>query len=190
MKNYTQSQVLTDEQLVCLYLNGNTSCLEYLYQRYFNKVYRKCYGYTRNHNEAFDIAQDVLIKSFAKLATFKGNSKFSTWLFSITANYCVEVLRKNKHIAFEKIDDQFILTDISDDNSSELFDYYLPELINVLKEIPEIDQAMLRMKYEQNYSIKDLQDSFNLSASAVKMRLQRARHRIEKICLSRLKAIA
>ncbi|NJK87509.1 MAG: hypothetical protein HC906_17530 [Bacteroidales bacterium] len=60
----------------------------------------------------------------------------------------------------------------------------------ILKDIPEIDQVMLRMKYEHNYSIKELQDSFNLSASAVKMRLQRARNKIEKSYLGRFRASA
>ncbi|NJK87510.1 MAG: RNA polymerase sigma factor [Bacteroidales bacterium] len=90
------SEFLSDEQLVSLYLKGNKSFLENLYRRYFNKVYRKCYGFTKNHNEAFDLAQDILLKSFGKLDSFKGTSKFSTWLYAITTNYCIEFLRKTK----------------------------------------------------------------------------------------------
>lgn len=190
MKKNIQPQSQTDEQLVNLYLSGNKAILGDLYTRYFNKVYRRCYGYTKNQSEAFDLAQDVLLKSFGKLTSFKGNSKFSTWLFAVTSNYCIEILRKNKNVAFEKLEDQYFITENTEENHSEVLDFYLPELINILKEIPEIDQALLRMKYEHNYSIRDLQISFNLSASAVKMRLQRARNKIEKICLSRLKASA
>ena len=184
------SETISDEQLVELYLNGNHECIGNLYLRYFNKVYRKCYSFTRDQSLAFDLTQDIMIKSINKLYTFKGKSKFSTWLFALTTNYCIEIFRKNKSIVFEPIEEKHVLDKMENEDISELSEISYSEIIRIMNEIPETDQVMLRMKYECNCSIKDLQVSFNLSASAVKMRLQRARNKIEKIYLRRLRATA
>ncbi len=182
---HTDFDLYTDEQLVISYLNGNGESFSILYRKYFPKVYSKCYGFTRNSSTAFDLAQDVLIKAYSKLNTFKGGSRFSTWLFAITYNYCIETYRKKKNILFEPVDDQILPDDHADTELSEWKERKEQDIRDLLLEIPEIDRQLLKMKYEHNFSIKDLQDSYNLSASAVKMRLQRARNKIGQIYLQR-----
>ncbi|KPL23003.1 MAG: hypothetical protein AMS23_07180, partial [Bacteroides sp. SM1_62] len=88
---------LSDEQLVIEYLKGDNNSLGILYDRYYSKVYHKCLSFSRNPDDAFDLAQDVLMKAFSNIRSFRGSSKFSTWLYSITTNHCISKAAKSKN---------------------------------------------------------------------------------------------
>ena len=176
---------LSDEKLVSEYLNGDINCLGILYNRYYSKVYHKCLSFSKNQDNAFDLAQDILMKAFSNIESFKGSSKFSTWLFSITCNHCISNAAKSKiecrlnassdyNIIADDIDnEEFEARQIREEMELKMDDY--------LMQLPENDGRMLNLKYRHNYSVKDLQNEFILSASAVKMRLLRARKKIEQI---------
>ena len=184
MKTAVQSN-LSDEQLVIEFLNGNNDSMGTLYGRYYSKVYYKCLSYSKNRDDAFDMAQDVLMKTFSNVSTFKGDSKFSTWLFSITHNHCISYAVKAKKEFAEDISKYNLLL-IPDFHGDEYEDRYKMEEIEsrldeYLQHLPACDRKLLEMKYRQNYSVKDLQKEFKLSASAVKMRLLRARQKFDRI---------
>jgi RNA polymerase sigma-70 factor (ECF subfamily) len=176
---------LSDEQLVKEYLKGDNNSLGILYDRYYSKVYHKCLSFSRNPDDAFDLAQDVLMKAFSNIRSFRGSSKFSTWLYSITTNHCISKAAKSKneccltagsgyHIISDDIDDE----EFEARHSREQMEVKMDEYLMLL---PENDRKMLDLKYRGDYSVKDLQREFKLSASAVKMRLLRARHKMEQI---------
>ncbi|MEQ9298438.1 MAG: sigma-70 family RNA polymerase sigma factor [Cyclobacteriaceae bacterium] len=152
-----------------------------LYRRYYYLVYCKCKSFFHDDNDASDAAQDIMLKAFARIDTYKGTAKFSTWVYSITFNYCTDQMRKSRAYSFYPIDQ---LADILD-NSLEEMEFALDKeekhknADRALSSIPAQDRELLMMKYEANKSISDLQSLFNLSASAVKMRLLRAK---EKAC--------
>jgi RNA polymerase sigma factor (sigma-70 family) len=180
MRNTSKTQT-TDEDLVDAYKAGNNECLGTLYARYYKKVYHKCLSHTKNPDVAFDLAQDILLKAFGKINTFLGNSSFSTWLYVVTNNHCIAFLRKSKNIYFENIDLCFNMEDeISDIEERLQFEKREQYLATHLGEISEIERKMLILKYQNNYSIFDLQQEFNMNASAVKMRLHRAKHKMEQ----------
>jgi RNA polymerase sigma factor (sigma-70 family) len=171
----------SDEELVDSYRTGKNECLGLLYERYYKKVYHKCLSYTKNPDIAFDVSQDILLKAFGKIATFRGNSSFSTWLFVITTNHCIAFLRKTKNIYFENIDSYLFLQDENQDFEERiLYEYKEQSLAIELENISELERKMLILKYQNNYSITDLQKEFNMKASAVKMRLLRAKQKMEQ----------
>ena len=173
---------ISDEQLVDDYKNGNYDSLGMLYERYHKKVYHKCLSYTRSPDEAGDIAQDVLIKAFESLSSFRGNSQFATWLFAITKNHCIAYSREKRSVYFEDIaGNENIAEEIVDFNDRELYEQRELILDNMLCFVRETEKKMLVLKYKQDYSIRDLQKELSLSASAVKMRLQRARHKMQRL---------
>lgn len=156
-----------------------------LYKTYFPKVYHTCYSYAKNQDDAFDLAQDVMLKAFNHIEAFQGKSSFSTWLYSITRNHCLSTLSKKKllyhedvHTAYNLIAEEFDTEEMENREKKEQMELELKHYIDLL---PENDKRMLELKYFQKYSVKDLQKEFDLSASAVKMRLLRARQRIEQI---------
>ncbi|MBN2521494.1 MAG: RNA polymerase sigma factor [Bacteroidales bacterium] len=172
----------SDEILIEKYKNGDKNAMAELYSRYYKKVYSKCYSFTGNHDDAFDLSQDILLKTFDKIGSFKGESKFSTWLYAITQNHCIENKRKEKNLFS---DDLFMAFQIADDFNTEhetdIHEIEKQRKLKYLDMIPNTDKEFLLLKYKFNLSIKELQKRYNLSESAVKMRLLRAKDKVEKI---------
>ena len=172
---------LSDEDLVASIVKTNDTLLfEFLYDRYDQLVFNKCLGFAKDVDEAKDLTQDVFLKLFVKLASFKGKSKFSTWLYAFTYNHCVNYVNRN---AARKIQKQAVeveeIKDISDqEDDTEIYQMQVKTLKNALNEIPPDDKMILLLKYQDNLSIKEVQEVLKLGESAVKMRLKRAKERL------------
>ena len=151
-----------------------------LYDRYAKTVYNKCLSFSKSKEEAQDLTHDIFILLYIKLKTFKGRSKFSTWLYSFTYNFCVNYVKREKQKKNEKI----IVTDnITNYEKMEVSDHSLfaiPSdlLVKALELCKPEDKMILLMKYQDELSIKDLTKTLELSESAVKMRLNRAKGRL------------
>ncbi|MBL4606114.1 MAG: sigma-70 family RNA polymerase sigma factor [Flavobacteriaceae bacterium] len=178
---------LTDEELVFKIVQTNdTHLFATLYDRYVSVVYNKCYGFSKNKEEAEDLTHDVFIQLFIKLRTFKGTAKFSTWLYSFTYNFCVNYVQRNTNKKKERVT---VVTDQVKDNVSEdeiddaaLFALKSDQLAKALKIIDPKDKMILLMKYQDDISIRELSEVLELSESAVKMRLKRAKEKVSQIC--------
>lgn len=184
MKNF-RYKGLSDEQLIDEFLKGDNSCFGILYNRYYSKVYSKCLSFSQNGDDAFDMTQEILLKAICNVSSFSGNSTFSTWLYSIATNYCISHSRKKRKQYHEDIIAAHqILTERMDGEEYkrrvkwEALESNLDEYLMILS---EEERQILVLKYRQNYSVKDLQNKFDLSASAVKMRLLRARTKMSQI---------
>ncbi len=184
MKNLMYSG-FSDEQLISQFLTGDNNCFGVLYSRYYPKVYAKCYSFSRNRDDAFDMTQEILLKAICNLGSFGGNSKFSTWLYSIATNYCITQSGKKSRRYHEDIRAAYqILEERMDEEDYEerlKWEALESNLDEYLKLLPEEERQLLVLKYRMNYSVKDLQKEFDLSASAVKMRLLRARMKMSQI---------
>ena len=155
-----------------------------LYDRYVKLVYNKCYGFARSQKEAEDLTQDVFLMLFVKLGTFQGRSKFSTWLYSFTYNFCVNYVNRDKGRKISNKSNS--LDDSNMDLPMEVTDDHLLELqVSKLKEalelIPPEDKSILLLKYQDGVSIKELQEVMDLGPSAIKMRLKRAKAKVLEI---------
>ncbi len=149
-----------------------------LYDRYSAKVFQKCVGMTRDKDLSHDLTHDIFLKAFVGLAKFDHRSKFGTWLYSITYNYCLDHLRKTQRNRTSDVDEETGATDMAEDRYEiELLSLRADRLSTVLEALDPADRAMLLMKYQDELSIKDMMDVLVLSESAVKMRVLRARER-------------
>ena len=185
MKMDRTSQTAGDEYWIEQYRLGNPESLGVLYQRYFQKVYHKCLALSKDPDEAFDLAQDALLKAFEHLPAFRGQSSFSTWLYSITYNHCQEFFRKAKRLFVLRLDDsrEAAWQDTTGTSPEDALQPPPSEstLLALFNHIPETDRQMLFLKYHDGQSIEQLQTVFTLSASAVKMRLKRAREKLNTL---------
>ncbi|MCI4668320.1 MAG: sigma-70 family RNA polymerase sigma factor [Bacteroidia bacterium] len=173
---------LSDEQLIELIKNeAQSELFGIIYKRYSDKVYRKCMSFVKDADIANDMVQDVLIKAYSQLGKFKGNSRFSTWLYAITYNYCVEHYRKNSRYVKVDITEGAELPEFDNADEDARFETRKDCLNHSLNQISHEDKEILKMKYQQNSSIKELMDYLSISESAVKMRLARARKRLKAI---------
>ncbi|PWK19053.1 RNA polymerase sigma factor [Xanthomarina spongicola] len=175
---------LTDEELVSqIVKDENTLLFGILYDRYIHIIYNKCYGFSKSEHEAEDITQDVFVKLYTKLSMFRGESKFSTWLYAFTYNFCVNYINRNTAKKIEKNSvnsEQYdhLLIDTDDYN---LFQLKVKKLQKALKLINPEDKMILLLKYQDDLTIKDLEVVLEIGESAVKMRLKRAKAKIVEI---------
>lgn len=176
---------LSDEELVKQIVADNDPMLfGKLYDRYVQMVYNKCYGFAKSADEAEDLTQDVFLQLFIKLRTFKGKSKFSTWLYSFTYNFCINYVNRNKQLkirnkSVQVEDSEHKLTEEVPDES--LFEMKADKLKKCLDIISAEDKSILLLKYQDGASVKELVTLMDIGESAVKMRLKRAKERLVEI---------
>lgn len=173
----------TDTELIHLYLSTrNSGYFQILYKRYSSKVYSKCISLLKNEAMAQDATQEIFTKIYLNLAKFSERSKFSTWIYSITYNYCIDYIRKKKKekkLFSSEIEDP--PEQIEEVEDAELLEMEVSRLKRVLENIPEGDKAILLMKYQEEMSIKEIAAALNKTESAVKMRIKRAKHKTQNV---------
>ncbi len=167
----------SDEQLVHLIKNGDKHAMSELYLKYYMLVLNKCISFSTSLEEANDLTHDIMLKILENINSFKGASKLSTWLYSVTANYCIDHKRRNKGIYFESLENIYNYNDTTpEDLEFQLMkERESQHAFKILSDLDKDDQELLMMKYSKNKSIRELQALYKLSASAVKMKLMRAR---------------
>jgi len=172
---------ISDDELVRKYQKtSNSKYFDILYQRHNSKVYGKCLSMLNNEAMSKDALQDIFLKVLLNISNFNFKSKFTTWVYSITYNHCIDIIRKEGKLKFEKEEFALHTNDIDENDTyaeEELLKIKVHKLELVLDSIPVKDKAMLLMKYQGGMSIKDMCIILNKSESAVKMRLKRAKEK-------------
>ena len=173
---------MSDEDVIKEYLSTqNSAYFDILYKRYSGKIFGKCISLLKDEARAADATQEVFMKILINLSKFSGKSKFSTWIYSITYNFCIDMIRR------EKKDPSLLVDDIETkyDKEDDVEDVYLLEmkvkrLKIILEEIPVMDKSILLMKYQDEMSIKEISEITQKSESAVKMKIKRAKQKFRK----------
>ena len=138
----------------------------------------------RNSEDAEELAQDSFVKAYRSLNSYKGKSKFSTWIYSITYNNCITLLRKRKmevhSLDEQRLSDQdeaFIYDQLREVNKAELEKY----LNEALSKLPEQDQVLVTLYYYEDQKIEEISQITGLTESNVKVRIHRARKRMYEL---------
>ncbi|MCB0465739.1 MAG: sigma-70 family RNA polymerase sigma factor [Aequorivita sp.] len=184
MGSTVKDSELDDSELISkIVAKNDTHLFAILYDRYAEPIYGKCLSFSKSAEEAQDLTHDIFIKLFLKLRTFKGESKFSTWLYSFTYNFCLNYIQRDKKKKQEKF------TSLEHENytqkeeipDEDIFQMKTEKLILSLNQIDPDDKMILLMKYQDDFSIAEIQKGLDLGESAVKMRLKRAKQRLINI---------
>ncbi len=169
----------TDEELISRILQDHqTDLYAILFKRYQKKVRDKCYSLLKNWDQASEFTEDILSKAYEKLHTFGQRSSFSSWLYSITYNHCIDYLREKKNLHYPDWNRQNEIPEIIDNPEEDLPDINYDNLSIILDLIHPEEKAMLMMKYHDDLSMKEVAASLRISVDAAKMRLKRARTRV------------
>ncbi|MVM33191.1 sigma-70 family RNA polymerase sigma factor [Spirosoma sp. HMF4905] len=173
---------LTDEETIRQFLPDKPNqCFETLYNRYVNKVYRRCLSMTKDTEKAEDFTHDIFLKVFSKLDAFQERSSFSTWLYSIAYNYCSDQLRLAKRLDFASIEEGLSL-ELPDSQESMLHEETIQLVRQAMAALSVKERTLLHLKYEDSMSIEEIAQLYNLKPSAVKMRLKRSREKVQQFC--------
>ena len=167
-----------DEIINKIKVDGSSRYYEILYDRYRSKVLDKSYSFVKNRKIAEELTEDIFSKTFEKLASFKQMSSFSSWLYSITYNHCIDYLRDKKKLHYPNWNRENEMPEIIDETEESIEDINYENLLVILELIHPEEKALLLMKYMDDLSMKQISTALRISEDAAKMRLKRARTRV------------
>ena len=178
LKQEVDDQNYTDEDLVKLYVQTQrNNYFEKIYDRYATKVYQKCLFFVKDSARAEDLTHDIFFKLILRLSTFKEESKFSTWLYSITYNHCMDQLRSNKRSGEISYEETVEIPDDTDLNNLFDDDVETKRFQQAMDQLTVDEKGLLLMKYADEISIRDIAEILKVTESSVKMRLLRTKEK-------------
>ena len=169
-------------------LDGDVNAYEALVKEYEKNVYNLALRMTGNSEDAADMAQEAFIKAYNSLTAFRGDSKFSVWLYRIVSNVCHDCLRSRSRkqtvsLSTENDDGEEVELDIADETHSpeQLLDRSLTRdaVRRGLAALPPDHREILLLREIQGLSYEEIADVLGLEAGTVKSRIFRAR---KKLC--------
>ncbi|MDN5286809.1 MAG: sigma-70 family polymerase sigma factor [Mucilaginibacter sp.] len=174
---------LSDIELIEQTLAGNQSAYADLIKRHQRFVFTLAMRFAKSREDAEEVAQDCFIKAYRSLASFQGQSKFSTWLYSIVYTTAMTFLRK-KRVVTDSIDDENTYMQVENRESSYDTDnvenksrsYYLNQAIEQL--LPD-DAIIITLFYKGEQSLEEIAQALGIEANTVKVKLFRARQRLK-----------
>ncbi|MBN4069393.1 MAG: RNA polymerase subunit sigma-24 [Alkaliphilus sp.] len=176
--------------------NGNSSSFEELVSPHYKKAFNTAYRILGNLEDANDVAQDAIIKVFKSIGSFKENSSFSTWVYKIVVNTCIDFKRKNNKQEVIYLDKQIgeknggLVLEIPDKAGT-------PESLFEENEVKHIiHDAINELNFEQRkiivlrdvkgFSYKEIAEILDCSEGTVKSRISRSRNNLRKVLVSKL----
>jgi RNA polymerase sigma-70 factor (ECF subfamily) len=189
---------LSDEALISRYREEADKavaeqCANELFRRHHTKIARWCLGFTGDRESAADLAQEICIKAYRNLGNFKGDSKFSTWLYSIARNHSLNAVRSRMSMPEMESEETIIdtLPDLASDNPLKNVERkQLSEIARnfVNTELDETEKTVFTMHYAEEMPLDAITRMLNLeNASGAKAYLVSARRKLDK-AVSRWKA--
>jgi len=173
-----------DMDLVMRAKDGDDSAFEQLVLAYQKKIYNLAYRMTSNEQDALDVSQEVFLRIYKALPLFKGQSAFSTWVYSITSNVCIDFARKQKKskeviLSFSDSKAASQAMEIPSNHANPEIELEKTELRKAIAEglnalSPE-HREILVMREICGLSYQEICDSLDLETGTVKSRISRAR---------------
>ena len=167
--------------LVASILNGNTAEYAKLVDQYKDLVYTLAIRMLKNREEAEEVSQDTFIKAYKNLSKFKGDSKFSTWLYRIAYHTSLDAIKKNKNttntydineVTFNQIKAvEHILEGIERKERAELMEV-------CLQKMADEERSIIWMFYYDELSLKEIIEVTGLQEANIKVKLHRARKKL------------
>ncbi|HEU5375611.1 MAG TPA: sigma-70 family RNA polymerase sigma factor [Ktedonobacteraceae bacterium] len=172
------AEVLSDTQLVEQVLAGQQDAFAVLIERYKDAVQNLAYRMLSNITEAEDVTQEVFVRAYTQLATYKPSHKFSTWLLSIASHLAIDQLRRRRFLALPLEDVPFLewMADLgAGPEQSALAGEQQDEIQEYLQRLHSKYRAVIVLRYWYDLSYDEIATALNLTPALVKARLHRAR---------------
>ncbi len=173
---------MSDEQLIHEIILGDTSAFKILMEKYQSQVFRTVMGFVHSKEDAEDITQDIFVKVYQSLTSFKGESELSTWLYRITVNISINFVNRNrKSRLLQSLEDIFHKPSNEKTPLEELEELERDQHIRkAIESLPETQRtAFILSKYEE-LSQKEIAKIMNKTEGAIEQLLQRAKNSLQK----------
>jgi RNA polymerase sigma factor (sigma-70 family) len=178
---------INDIEIIDAVLDGDINAYSELVKRYQNYVFTLALRFTKNREEAEEVAQDSFIKGFKYLKDFKRTAKFTTWLHTIVYTTAMTYLRKKRLVTSSLDDEENPIIWVSktldveyNQTESKSRAFYLNHAI---ENLPPLDATIITLFYKAEQSLEEIAQILQIDANTVKVKLHRARLKLkEKLC--------
>ena len=183
-----------DMELVSRIADGSEEAFTTLVELHEKKIYNHCFRMCQNKEDAMDLTQDIFIRIYKSIGSFKGQCALSTWIYRIAANMCIDHLRKKKKgnvISLNIENDQgeegvWELPDLSQAPEEIYTRTEMAEALEEgLKDLSDEHRQMILMRDLNHLSYDEIAEALELEAGTVKSRIHRARSQLRKILLTK-----
>jgi len=192
-------ETVSEQALIASILAGQRDNFHLLIRPYEQQLYRTAFALVKNEAEAEDVVQDAVLKAYRKLASFRGDAKFSTWLIAITLNEARGRLRKESRATIDSLDAQreengdytpAALTDWREIPLAALERQEIRTLIQqAVAELPETYREIITLRDVEELSVSETAALLGISVALVKVRLHRARMMLQRMLVPHLKLV-
>jgi len=173
-----------DIDIIARVLNGDHNAYSALVERYQNYVFTISLRYVKAREDAEEVSQDVFVKAYRSLADFKGQSKFSTWLYTITTTTCITFLRKKKLEIHSLDNDKVFEVADSVDSGMRANQIEQKSKVNMVNEAIKMlsadDAQVITLFYKGEQTLEEIAQILGKEPNAVKVQLHRARGRLKE----------
>ncbi|TDE30611.1 RNA polymerase sigma factor [Flavobacterium ranwuense] len=181
--------LIDDQYYITKIVEGDTKVFAVLVDRYKDLVFTLALRMLKNKEEAEEVSQDTFIKVFKSLNKFKGDSKFSSWIYRITYNNCLDALKKYKQeyqwVTIDEYTERQVVT--LDNAFDALVEKEQQQAIeDCLQRLPNEDSFLLTLYYFEEQSLDEISKIMGLTANNVKVKLFRSRKKLTSILKERL----
>ncbi len=170
-------------------LKGDQNAYGEIVELYKDKVFQLCYRMLGNHHEAEDIAQEAFIRAYVNIARFNMELKFSTWIYRIATNLCIDRIRKKKPDFY--LDAEVSGTDGLTMYSQVAAETNLPEedlesielqeaIQRAISKLPEKYRTVIVLKYIEELSLNEISEILDMPLGTVKTRIHRGRESLRQ----------
>lgn len=173
-----------DNEIINRVLAGDQQAYAQLVTRYKSFVFTLAFRFTKNREDAEEVAQDIFIKAYRALADFRGASKFSTWLYTIVNTTCITFLRK-KRLEVHSLDNDKIF-EIADSQDSGLRANLVEQksrvsMVNKAIDLLSADDStIITLFYKAEQTLEEISLALGIDPNTAKVRLHRARTRLKE----------
>lgn len=170
-------------------ISGNTQAYACLVDRYKDLVFTLALRMMKHREEAEEVAQDTFVKVFKSLNKFKGDSKFSTWMYRITYNTCLDRIKSNK-MAYREVEiNEFTERQLGSlENALEQMIKEERETVvkDCIAQLPDQDSFLMTLYYYEDLSLDEMSQIVNMTPNHIKVKLFRSRKKLASILKANL----
>ena len=168
-----------DAELVERYLAGDMTAFDELMVRYERQIYRVCYRFVENRDDAMDLAQEVFIKAFEHLGSFRRESSLKTWLYRIAMNHCINHVKKHSQ---EFVEVNEYTGSVGSSVQSQLEEREQREHFRqMVKQLPPKQKAILELRINEQLSYEEIANLSGRSVSTIKASVFFALEKLRKL---------
>jgi len=179
---------MTEAEIINLILQGDKDKFRLFVEKYQQMVFRTCMGFLHNEDDAEDLTQDVFVQAYQSLAGFKSQSSFSTWIYRIAVNACLNRVRKtSRNVILQRLDTligikelPLSMTDSENPEDILIRNEHIEWLQKALDSLPENQRTALVLSKYDDLPQTEIAGIMNTTEGAVEALLQRAKKNLRK----------